>query len=29
MVTHDAMMANKADRIITIEDGQIVGDQHV
>lgn len=26
MVTHDAMMANKADRIITIEDGQIVGD---
>ena len=29
MVTHDAMMANKADRIITIEDGKIVGDQHV
>ena len=29
MVTHDAMMANKADRVITIEDGQIVGDQHV
>ena len=29
MVTHDAMMANKADRIITIEDGQIVGDHHV
>ena len=29
MITHDAMMANKADRIITIEDGQIVGDQHV
>ena len=29
MVTHDAMMANKADRIITIEDGRIVGDQHV
>ena len=29
MVTHDAMMANKADRIITIEDGQIVGDKHV
>lgn len=29
MVTHDAMMASKADRIITIEDGQIVGDQHV
>ena len=29
MVTHDAMMANKADRIITIEDGQIVGDRHV
>lgn len=29
MVTHDAMMANKEDRIITIEDGQIVGDQHV
>lgn len=29
MVTHDAMMANKADRIITIEDVQIVGDQHV
>ncbi|MEG0367057.1 MAG: ABC transporter ATP-binding protein [Coprobacillus sp.] len=29
MVTHDALMANTADRIITIEDGQIVGDQHV
>lgn len=29
MVTHDAMMANKADRIITIEDGKIVGDKHV
>ncbi|WP_028041827.1 ABC transporter ATP-binding protein [Candidatus Stoquefichus massiliensis] len=29
MVTHDAMMANKADRIITIEDGQIVGDENV
>lgn len=26
MVTHDAMMANKSDRIITIEDGKIVGD---
>ena len=29
LVTHDAMVANHADRIITIEDGQIVGDQHV
>lgn len=29
MVTHDAMSANKADRIVTIEDGQIVGDVHV
>ena len=26
MVTHDALMANKSDRIITIEDGKIVGD---
>lgn len=26
MVTHDAMMANKSDRVITIEDGEIVGD---
>lgn len=29
MVTHDALMANKADRIVTIKDGQIVGDDHV
>lgn len=29
MVTHDALMANQADRVITIEDGRIVGDQHV
>lgn len=29
MVTHDAMFANKADRVITIEDGKIVGDSHV
>ena len=29
LVTHDAMVANHADRIITIEDGKIVGDQHV
>lgn len=26
MVTHDAMMANKSDRVITIEDGRIIGD---
>ena len=26
MVTHDALMANKSDRIITIEDGTIVSD---
>ena len=26
MVTHDALMANKSDRIITIEDGEIVSD---
>lgn len=26
MVTHDAMMANKSDRVITIEDGKIIGD---
>lgn len=29
MVTHDAMFASKADRVITIEDGKIVGDEHV
>lgn len=29
MVTHDAMMTNKADRVITIEDGKIVGDESV
>lgn len=29
MVTHDAMVANKADRVITIEDGKIIGDEHV
>lgn len=29
LVTHDAMVANHADRIITIEDGKIVGDRHV
>lgn len=29
MVTHDAMFANKADRVITIEDGKIVGDFRV
>lgn len=29
MVTHDAMFANKADRVITIEDGKIVGDSRV
>lgn len=28
MVTHDALMANKSDRIITIEDGEIVGDSN-
>lgn len=29
MVTHDAMFASKADRVITIEDGKIIGDEHV
>lgn len=29
MVTHDAMMAHQSDRVITIEDGRIVGDDHV
>lgn len=29
MVTHDAMFAHKADRVITIADGMIVGDEHV
>lgn len=29
MVTHDAMFANKADRVLTIEDGKIVGDESV
>ncbi len=29
MVTHDALMANKADRVIVIEDGKIKGDQNV
>lgn len=29
MVTHDAIVANKADRVITIEDGKIIGDEHV
>lgn len=26
MVTHDALMAHKSDRVITIEDGKIIGD---
>ncbi|MDE6953311.1 MAG: ABC transporter ATP-binding protein [Erysipelotrichales bacterium] len=29
MVTHDALFASKADRVITIEDGKIVGDEYV
>lgn len=29
MVTHDALMANQSDRIITIDDGMIVGDSYV
>lgn len=29
MVTHDAFVARASDRIITIEDGQIVGDEYV
>lgn len=29
MVTHDALMANQSQRIITLEDGKIVGDYHV
>jgi len=28
MVTHDALMANKSDRVITIEDGIIAGDSY-
>ena len=28
MVTHDALMANKSDRIITIEDGRIISDSN-
>ncbi|MFR7590422.1 MAG: ABC transporter ATP-binding protein [Longibaculum sp.] len=29
MVTHDAMMANQSNRIITLDDGKIIGDSHV
>lgn len=29
MVTHDALMANQSDRIMTLDDGMIVGDSYV